>query len=411
MSPYCGIDFGTSNSGVCVGVGNDLRLVPIEGDATTLPSAIFFNTETGQTRFGRSAMSEYLEGYEGRLLRALKSVLGTALFKESTQIGSGRKSFHAIIGLYIAHLKRSAEAFAGQRIEDVVLGRPVHFVDEDPVADQRAEDELRAIAEEQGFKNIRFEYEPLAAARDFQSRLTGQATILVVDIGGGTSDFSVMRLTATEAQILSNLGVHIGGTNYDKALSLATAMPDMGFRSLMTNDREMPGLYYHQLSTWHLINQLYTQKTLLGAKELHYLAQRRDLTQRLINVLEGRYGHDIASRIEAAKITLSSAETALADYRHIDKGWHAEISRDTLIAATARDVDRVISTAREAVTKAGLCPQDITTLFLTGGSTALPGFEAAVQAAFPTADISYGDRFASVVQGLGLAAREAYGQK
>jgi len=408
MRPYCGIDFGTSNSGVCVGLGREVRLVPVEGTATTLPSAIFFNTETGHTRFGRAAMAEYLDGYEGRLMRALKSVLGTSLFRETTQIGTGRKGFGSIIGLYIAHLKQTAEAFAGQRIEDVVLGRPVHFVDEDAEADQRAEDELRAIAEAQGFKHIRFEYEPLAAARDFQSRLTGEATILVVDIGGGTSDFSVMHLTPHEAQILSNLGVHIGGTNYDKALSLATAMPDMGFRSRMTNGHDMPGLYYHQLSTWHLINQLYTQKTLLGAKELHYLAERRDLTGRLIAVLEGRFGHDIAARIEAAKITLSGAPVAEVDYSHIEAGWHTEISQDTLIAATARDVGKVIQTAQQAVSKAGLEPQDITTLFLTGGSTALPGFEAALTTAFPAADLSYGDRFASVVQGLGLAAREAF---
>ncbi|WP_140985751.1 Hsp70 family protein [Asticcacaulis tiandongensis] len=408
MRPYCGIDFGTSNSGVCVGLGDQLRLVPIEGEATTLPSAIFFNTETGRTQFGRVAMSEYLEGYEGRLMRALKSVLGTTLFKETTQIGAGRKSFHTIIGLYIAHLKQTAEAFAGHKIEDVVLGRPVHFVDDNPEADQQAENELRAIAEAQGFRNIRFEYEPLAAARDFQSRLEGAATILVVDIGGGTSDFSVMRLTSVKADILANVGVHIGGTNFDKALSLATAMPDMGFRSLMSNGNDMPGLYYHQLSTWHLINQLYTQKTLLGAKELHYLAQRRNLVGRLLKVLEGRYGHDIAARIEAAKITLSSEDTAHLDYSHIEKGWTSDIDRTGLIEATTRDVSKIILTAEQALSKAGLMPHEVDTLFLTGGSTALPGFETALKAAFPSASLNYGDRFASVVQGLGLAAQAEF---
>ena len=256
--PYCGIDFGTSNSAVCVGRGNDLRLVPVEGDAVTLPSAVFFNFETDKVSIGRDAIAQYLDGYEGRLMRALKSILGSSLIKETTQIGSGRKDFRAIIGLYIAELKKRAEAFTGEKIEDAVLGRPVHFVDGDEVADARAQDELRGIAEAQGFKNISFEYEPLAAARDYAERLTAEEVVLVVDIGGGTSDFSVLRLAAGTREILANAGVHIGGTDFDTRLSLDTAMRDLGYRSHYKNGLELPTLPYVQLATWHLINFLYT---------------------------------------------------------------------------------------------------------------------------------------------------------
>ncbi len=407
--PYCGIDFGTSNSAVCVGRGNDLRLVPVEGDAVTLPSAVFFNFETDKVSIGRDAIAQYLDGYEGRLMRALKSILGSSLIKETTQIGSGRKDFRAIIGLYIAELKKRAEAFTGEKIEDAVLGRPVHFVDGDEVADARAQDELRGIAEAQGFKNISFEYEPLAAARDYAERLTAEEVVLVVDIGGGTSDFSVLRLAAGTREILANAGVHIGGTDFDTRLSLDTAMRDLGYRSHYKNGLELPTLPYVQLATWHLINFLYTQKSMNSLRQIHYMAGDRDLTARLLEVIEKQAGHDIANRIEKAKIALSDAENTTADFSAIDPDWRLDITRDTLARSVQNEVAKVVEVALSTVTeRAGLTSDAVQTLFMTGGSTALPGFEAAMQAAFPSARMTYGDRFSSVASGLGLAARERF---
>jgi hypothetical chaperone protein len=406
---YCGIDFGTSNSAVCAGLGDEVRLVPVEGEAVTMPSAIFFNEETQSVAFGRQAIAEYLDHYDGRLMRALKSILGSSLIGETTQVGAKRKDFRAIIGIYIAELKRRAESFMGQSIDRVVLGRPVRFVDGDDVADARAESELRAIAEAQGFKAIAFEYEPLAAARDYRSGLQTAETVLIVDIGGGTSDFSVVELRpGEEDRILGNGGCHIGGTDFDTRLSLATVMRDLGFRSRYKSGLEMPGLYYHQLSTWHLINFLYTQKTVTGVRQMHHLAEDRSLTQRLLTVIETRAGHQIAAAVEGAKIALSDVETARIDLDGIEAGWVHEVARPILIDAVAADVQRVADTAQETVERAGLETSAVGTLFLTGGSTALPGFEAAIRSVFPRARVHYGDRFSSVASGLGLAAKAVY---
>ncbi|EGF93148.1 dnaK-type molecular chaperone dnaK [Asticcacaulis biprosthecium C19] len=410
--PYCGIDFGTSNSAVCAGLGDHVRLVPVEGDAVTLPSAIFFNFETEEVSHGRKAIAEYLDHYDGRLMRALKSILGSSLIGETTQVGNRRKDFRAIIGIYIGELKARAERFAGHAIDQVVLGRPVRFVDHDDVADARAEAELRGIAQAQGFREIAFEYEPLAAARDYQSGLQQAETVLVVDIGGGTSDFSVVELgpMGGDSRILANGGVHIGGTDFDTRLSLATVMRDMGYRTPLKSGLEMPGLYYHQLSTWHLINFLYTQKTMTGVRQLHHQAADRSLTQRLISTIEHRAGHEIASKVEQAKIAVSDGELARMDLTGIDDGWTHDVTRDALIGAIAADVQKVVDAATDTVvTRAGLPPSRIETLFMTGGSTGLPGFEAAMRAAFPQARVHYGDRFASVASGLGLAAKERYG--
>jgi len=407
---YCGIDFGTSNSAVCAGAGEEVRLVPIEGEAVTLPSAIFFNFETESVTFGRAAIAEYLDHYDGRLMRALKSILGSSLIGETTQVGERRKDFRAIIGLYIAELKARAERFAGTPIERVVLGRPVRFVDGDDIADARAEAELRAIAEAQGFRDISFEFEPLAAARAYQAGLSRRETVLVADIGGGTSDFSVIELAPPGQgdHILANGGCHIGGTDFDTRLSLATVMRDMGYRGRLKSGLEMPGLYYHQLATWHLINFLYTQKIMAGVRQLHHQAADRRQTQRLITTLETRAGHAIASRIEQAKIALSDRAFTRIDLHDIDPGWSHDMTQGDLGQAVAADVQRIVDAATATVVKSGLAPDAIETLFMTGGSTALPGFEAAMRAAFPGARIHYGDRFASVAQGLGLAAREQF---
>ena len=408
--PYCGIDFGTSNSAVCIGSGQDVRLVAIEGEAVTLPSALFFNAETEEVTFGRHAVAEYLDGYDGRLMRALKSILGSSLIGETTQVGERRRDFRAIIGLYIAELKRRAEAMAGDTIDQVVLGRPVRFVDGDDAADNRAEAELRGIAQAQGFRDIAFEYEPLAAARDYQSRLGQRETVLVVDIGGGTSDFSLVELAPQggDSRILANGGVHIGGTDFDTRLSLATVMRDMGYRSPLKSGLEMPGLYYHQLATWHLINFLYTQKTMAGIRQLHHQAADRSLTQRLITVVERHAGHEVANRVEGAKIALSDADSATIDLTALDPDWTHTIVRDTLVGAIAADVQKVVDAALATTEKAGIAAASVQTLFMTGGSTALPGFEAAMAAAFPSARIHYGDRLSSVASGLGLAARERF---
>ena len=412
--PYCGIDFGTSNSAVTLGMDGRLDLVPIEGDAVTLPSAIFFNFETDGIAFGRAAIAQYLDGYEGRLMRSLKSILGSSLIKETTQVGSGRKDFRAIIALYIGELKRRAELQAGVTIEDVVMGRPVHFVDGDEEADARAEAELGAVAQSVGFRNISFEYEPLAAARDYESRLTSEEIVLVVDIGGGTSDFSVLRLghgqrQMSKREILANAGIHIGGTDFDTRLSLDTAMRDLGFRGRLKSGLDMPTQYYFQLSTWHLINFLYTQKAMAGVRQLHYLSGDRDKTARLLEVVEKQAGHDIANRIEKAKIALSDQEATEIDFTAIHPGWRLDISRDLLAGSVAGDVAKVVTTAVDTVARTGLAAGEVQTLFMTGGSTALPGFETAMQSAFPHARIAYGDRFSSVASGLGLAAQERFG--
>lgn len=414
---FCGLDFGTSNSALSLGYDlASLRLTPLENDNVTIPSAIFFNTEENRIVFGREGLAEYRAGYEGRLLRALKSILGSELIHEATQIGKRKISFQDIIGFFIAHVKEQAEKTIDHPIERIVLGRPVHFVDDDRIADQRAEDELRSIAAAQGFNEIHFEYEPIAAARDYESIITKEEIVLVFDIGGGTSDFSVIRLAPERrkaknrsADILGNHGIHIGGTNFDQKLSLETVMKDLGYQSLLKNGLEMPKSDYLDFSTWYLINMLYAQKRIAGIKSLLPRAVERELLERFLVVLDQQRGHELAELVELAKIELSTSREVFIDASAIIPGWIRQVTANNLQTAIDAEVDKIILGAIDTVKAAAQIDiTDVNTIFLTGGSTGLPGFAQKIQAVFPNAELRYGDRFSSVAKGLGIAAAKLF---
>ncbi len=184
---FCAIDFGTSNSAVAFADGAALRLAPVEGAYTTLPTAVFFNTDENTRTFGRSALEAYVDGFDGRLMRSMKSILGSALADATTDLGDGSAiRYTDVIALFLAHLKRSAEQAAGASIDRAVLGRPVFFVDDNPRADQLAQQQLEAAARSVGLDEIHFQYEPIAAAFDYESHLSEEGLVLVADIGGGT---------------------------------------------------------------------------------------------------------------------------------------------------------------------------------------------------------------------------------
>ena len=232
---FGGIDFGTSNSTVGLIENGRPRLAPLEDGNVTLPSAVFFNFEDNQTYLGRRAISDYTDGAEGRLMRALKSVLGSSLVNEKTRIKARSIAFTDIIGLFIAHLKDRLEAQAGGAVDSVVLGRPVQFVDDDAEADAKAEGELEKAARAQGFQHIAFQFEPIAAALDYEQTVAREELALIIDMGGGTSDFSIVRVSPQRAgaadrkdDILANRGIHIGGTDFDRLLSVAHVMPRTG---------------------------------------------------------------------------------------------------------------------------------------------------------------------------------------
>jgi hypothetical chaperone protein len=407
-----GLDFGTSNSAMAF-VGGDgvAHAVPLEADEPMLPTAVFFNAEERSIHFGREAIALYLTGVDGRLMRSLKSLLGSSLIEEQTRVPEGMVSFRDVIARFIREMRERACRRLGHDVRRVVLGRPVHFVDEDPQRDERAQQALVQAATQAGFEEISLELEPIAAAFDYERRITRETLVLIVDIGGGTSDFTIVRLGPERAKlrerqgdILATTGVHIGGTDYDRKLSLERVMPHLGFRHRGPAGREVPSGVFFDLSTWHLINWLYTPVALRRAEDLRVDYSDPRLHARLMKVLRERFGHRIASEVEQAKIrtSVSDGETSI-DLSFVDAGLAPTLKS----ADTARDLDAllrdVVACAHDCVKRAGLTASRLDGLYLTGGSSALRPFQALLRSEFPQSELIVGDLFGGVASGLAYA--------
>ena len=411
----CGIDFGTSNSTAGWSRPGQRALLPLEDDKLTLPSVIFFHAEDAHVSYGRAALADYLDGHEGRLMRSLKSLLGTSMMDEHTEVAGRAVPFRDLLAQFIGELKHRAERAAGREFTCAVLGRPVFFVDDDVSGDQRAQDTLEEIARKTGLRDIAFQYEPIAAAFDYESQIAREELVLVVDIGGGTSDFTLIRVGPERAgraerrdDILASGGVHIGGTDFDKALSLASMMPMLGLGSLLKSGREMPSSPYFNLATWHTINQAYTRKAWSQLAELHRDAADKPKLERLQSLVRERAGHWLALQVEEAKISLSGTPVAHIDIGRIAAGETVTLHRAELDRAIDTLVTSVEQTVSRLLVDAGITASAIDTVFFTGGSSGVPLLRERVLALTPQARCVEGDLFGSIGAGLALDAQRKF---
>lgn len=412
----CGVDFGTSNSTVGWLRPGAPALLALEDGKATLPSAVFFNADENTTHFGRDAIDTYLAGYEGRLMRALKSLLGSSLIDGQTEVLGQALRFRDLLAYFIGELKRRAETAAQRPFEQAVFGRPVHFVDDDPQADRLAQDTLEAIARQVGFKDVSFQFEPIGAAMHYEATLTREERVLVADIGGGTADFSLIRLSPARAEVqarhddlLGNAGVHIGGTDFDRELNLATLMPLLGYHGHMKNGAEIPSNIFFQLATWHTINFAYTRQTWTDLQQIHRDVASRTEFERLLRLVNRREGHWLALQVEQAKIDLSEAPATTLDLARLETGLHAQIDTAAFTQATATLVDRVAMTVKDLLDTAGLRREHVDSIYFTGGASGVPQLRARIAAELPNARCVEGDRYGSIGAGLAREAARRYG--
>jgi hypothetical chaperone protein len=411
-----GIDFGTSNSTVGWLQPDASTLLALEDGKITLPSVLFFNFEERRPVYGRLALHEYLEGYEGRLMRSLKSLLGSKLLKSETTVLGSAMPFKQILGLFLAELKQRAEVFAQRPFEQVVLGRPVFFVDDDEKADAEAADTLSSVAKAIGFKDVSFQFEPIAAAFDYESTISREELVLIVDIGGGTSDFSLIRLAPERhmqadrhTDILATGGVHIGGTDFDKQLSLHTVMPLFGYGSRMKSGAPMPTSTHLNLATWHTINAVYAQKSQLALKSMRYDCLDTSGVDRLLKLIELRAGHWLAMQMEESKIALSSVQQQHLSLQRIEAELAVTLTRSDLNNAIDGLLERVRGSVAQLLNKAGVSVAQVDTVFFTGGSSGIPALRQQIAALLPNARHVEGNVFGSIGSGLAIEAKKRYG--
>jgi len=414
----CGIDFGTSNSSIAIDSKGEISLVPVENASVTIPSAIFFQQRDNKAYYGRKAISLFFEREPGRFMRSLKRVLGTSLMSQGTMVNGTSMNFTTIIAAFLTQLKEKADEVAGQEIESVVMGRPVHFVDNNPAADAQAQVELNAIAQRVGFKHIEFQFEPIAAAFAHEARLTTEKLAIVADLGGGTSDFTVIKLsnksihkTDRSSDILANTGVRIGGNDFDKDLSLAAIMPELGYRSTYGDKGlDVPLKPYHDLAEWSKVNFLYTPRLIMQMKQLLHQSHDKTRFSRLVKVLQDETGHTLLAEAEGTKIALTDHEVHKATLDFIEAGFFIPVERNVFEEAIREEVEKISASARQCLLEAGISNEAIELVILTGGSTEVRSIQAEFKRLFPKAAIADENKLSSVGLGLAYDSRNKFGK-
>ncbi|MDF1853947.1 Hsp70 family protein [Pseudooceanicola sp.] len=406
------IDFGTSNSAMAVIENGQLRRLPAEPGSQTLPTAVFFPADKGAMRIGAAAGTALIEGEEGRYMRALKSVLGDPLLHESRLIGGKRRSIAEVITAFLATLRSRAEAATGQPLRRALSGRPVHFHTRDAEKDAQAEADLRACYLAAGFDEVAFLFEPEAAALASHSLSQPGATGLIVDIGGGTSDFSVFRVESGQLRILASHGIRLGGTDFDRAISLDQVMPELGRGGTLRREfgselLPVPAAIYADLATWARIPLLYSPETRRKVDAMLRLATDRRALERLATVLRDELGHDIAFAVERGKIAANAgaADAAIA-LGVIETGLQVPLSPTEMAAALARFHDDLHGAAAETLTLAGIAAEQIGSIILVGGSSLMQLVPETMRALCPGAAVHMSEAFTAVVDGLALATAE-----
>jgi hypothetical chaperone protein len=415
----CGLDFGTSNSSIGFMAHDEPRLTEF-GEKVYIPSAIFFDHDRKDPFFGNEAIQRYIDGSEGRMIWSPKNALGTNLILEKTQIRGGRISFKDIIGLLAKHLKARCEAQAGCEVDSVVAGRPVFFNDDDKDLDKIAQDSMLEVLHGVGFKHVEFEYEPIAAAIHYERIIQSEEIALIVDMGGGTSDFTIAKLAPHKVgttidrkqSILSVGGIHVAGTDFDRRLSLHSVMPELGmgsrYKSMEGPWLAVPPSIYLELATWLKIGFVYTNANMEYVKSKIFTADNPQKFERLFQVLRYRYGHLLARRVEQSKVALSDSENTRLTMNELAPAIDVEISRKAFEASIADQVLKITSTVSKTISDAAVSPHTVSAVFMTGGSSLIPAVRQSIMSLVPNAQIVEGDKFGSVAMGLTLAAQEKF---
>ena len=407
-----GVDFGTSNTAAGYMSGGRPRLIEFAPGRTTMPTTFFFDYDSRKMLIGDPANQALLEGAEGRFMRALKRVLGTSLMHERRQLLNERVTFVDIIARFLAEVKARAEDQAGVVFDHVLSGRPVVFHGAGDPREASAEADLRACYLAAGFRDVDFMPEPEAAAIA-SGALEQTGTVgLIVDVGGGTSDFSLFRSGRDGVAILANHGVRIGGTDFDRSISIDRVMPQLGkgteLRKILgPGSTPTPNGIFNDLATWEMISFLYTPQNRRLAAEMLRLAHEPEKLARLAKVLEDELGHDMSFAVERGKIAANGgAERAAILLDPIEPGLSVSLSADTLEASLAHHADALAEGARETLRLAGLAPSGVGKVVYVGGSSLMSMVSRTMKDQFPGAVHSFSEVFTAVADGLAIAAGE-----
>jgi hypothetical chaperone protein len=415
MSHYIGIDFGTTNSAVAI--ANDagevrLAQLPVPGgDATTWRSVLYFEPG-GELSAGPAAIARYLETEgEGRLVQSIKSHLASGSFSATTIFGR-RWSLEDMIAAFLRKIREGAGVDLGRR---AVVGRPVRYWGaEDDKDDARAISRMREALGRAGFDEVVFEYEPNGAAARYSAGLDHEELIVVADYGGGTTDFSVVRVgpkVEGHDSILATGGIAVSGDAFDARIIDAVVAPALGkgsrYRVEMGGEAPVPAWLYGHLRRWHYLSFLKSAETQRLLAKVTQGAMAPEQIARLVTVVEEDLGLALHRGVEGCKVRLSRQD---ADRVTVSGSLDLDVpvARVDFERWLEEDLDGIDTTLARVLGDAGVAPGDVDRVFATGGSSLVPVVRQRLANRFGAEKLVGGDELTSVAWGLAVRARQQF---
>ncbi|WP_204797047.1 molecular chaperone [Oceanisphaera litoralis] len=363
--------------------------------------------------FGQQALNNYLqEPDEGYYIKSPKSFLGaTGLLPQQVEL------FEDIVAAMMSNVKRLTEAALGRSVSQTVIGRPVNFQGlRGEESNRQALQILTNAARRVGFRDVEFQFEPVAAGFEYEARLDKETRVLVVDIGGGTTDCSMLLMGPKQAvapdrsgDLLSHTGERVGGNDFDIAFALKGIMPSFGLDSLLKTGKPVPANSYAQAVS---INNIHEQTEFYSAANGRFLAQlvrdaeEPELLSRLLTVQKNKLSYRVVNAAEQSKIALTDCTEQRVDLSDIDKGLTVNLDRDGFARACHRELSAITALMTDAIAEAN-CQPDV--VFVTGGTAKSPVLNRFLQQQFQQTPIVIGDHFGSVTAGLTRWASKIYG--
>lgn len=418
MQTTFGIDFGTTNSALSIYRNGTVEVVPVDGetcDMQLMRSVLYFNEEN-EIFAGAEAIRHYVgDGATGRFMQSIKTFLPNASF-DTTEVFGKRYTIDDLVAIILTKIKARGEAHVGHHVDGVVLGRPVVF-SEDAHKDAMAQQRLEKAARKAGFKNIWFQYEPVAAALAFEETLeAGQEKIVFIgDFGGGTSDFSIIRVQGgaferanRRSDILSLGGVYIAGDKFDSQIMWDKVAHHFGryarYKTMGKNEWvNVPRSIVHTLCQWHRIPLLRARKTMEHIRVIKNNTDSPEAIDNLENIISDNYGFFLFEAIEKAKCGLSEAEQAVIRFTERDLSIKEDVGIGEFEDINAENFHLIASCIDEVIGRSGLSAEQIDTIFLTGGTSKIPRIQALFTERFGSEKLDNRNAFTSVAHGLGTS--------
>lgn len=411
---FVGIDFGTTNSAVGIAEpSGEVHLLPLPAGAGTQSTwrTVLYFEPGGRLSAGAAAIARYLETEgEGRLVQSIKSHLASGSFK-STQIMGRRWTLEDMIAAFLRQIRSASKVELGTRC---VIGRPVRYWGaEDADDDTRAVARMREALGKAGFDEVVFEYEPVGAATRYAARLDHDELIVVADFGGGTTDFTVIRVGPTDrGTVLATGGIGISGDAFDARIIDAVVAPAMGRGSRYLVDAfggeaPVPAWLYGHLRRWHYLSFLKEESTMRLLERVASGSREPQKIAKLVRIVEDDLGLTLHRAVEGAKVRLSSSDADRVAVESLD--LDLPVTRAGFDEWIAEDLAAIATVLDEVLARAGVSGADVDRVFATGGSSLVPAVRTALAARFGADKLVGGEELTSVAWGLAARARQQWG--